>query len=73
MNFIDNNKFEKYLFHWNRKEQKGGDIMNEEEIQSFNGGAGFPLVSFDILKQNNEKHVSRFKDLVVPIGLVLEK
>ena len=75
MNFIDNSKFGKYLFNWNKKEQTGGDIkMNEEEhIQPFNGGAGFPLVYFDVIKKDNETHISRFKDLVVPIGLVLEK
>lgn len=74
MNFIDSSKFEKYLFNWNKKEQNGGDIkMNDEDPILFNGGAGFPLVSFGILAKNNEKHISRFKDLVVPIGLVLEK
>lgn len=75
MNFIDSSKFENYLFHWNKKEQNGGDIkMNDnEEVQVMNGGAGFPLISFDILNKHHEKHNSRFKDLVVPMGLVLEK
>lgn len=48
-------------------------LNNEEEEPVLNGGAGFPLINFGILNKNNEKHNSRFKDLVVPMGLVLEK
>lgn len=76
MNFIDSSKFENYLFRWDKKEQTGGSsikLNNEEEEPVLNGGAGFPLISFGILNKNNEKHNSRFKDLVVPMGLVLEK
>lgn len=76
MNFIDSSKFENYLFRWNKKEQNGGDIIkmnDDEEVQVMNGGAGFPLISFGILNKHHEKHNSRFKDLVVPMGLVLEK
>jgi hypothetical protein len=71
MNFIDGDKFGKYQFkNWNITEQKGGD--KNGEIQPFHGGGGFPLCEFNILKNSDEKHVSRFKDLVVPMGLVLE-
>lgn len=73
MNFVDEKKIEKYMFHWNNKEQTGGEKETEDiEIQPFLGGGGFPLNEFNILKQNAEKHISRFKDLVVPMGLVLE-
>ena len=72
MNFIDEKKIEKYMFHWNNKEQTGGENKEENEIHPFVGVGGFPLNEFNILKQNNEKHTSRFKDLVVPMGLVLE-
>jgi hypothetical protein len=72
MNFIDDGKFEKYLFYWNKKEQKGGKNEPHEE-EPFLGRGGFPLNEFNIIKQNDEKHISRFKDLVVPMGLVLER
>lgn len=74
MNFIDDCKFEKYLFYWNKKGGKNdGKEQKWEELEPFLGGGGFPLNEFNIIKQSDEKHISRFKDLVVPMGLVLEQ
>lgn len=72
MNFIDDCKFEKYLFHWNQKGGKNNDGKEQNE-EPFLGVGGFPLNEFNIIKQSDEKHISRFKDLVVPMGLVLEQ